>query len=289
MLTDPTMRSALSLKELNKSNTKFYSFYDKNTSILGYLPMIRDELIINHINIRNMLQLEVPKNFDKDLVYLVTCKYADSFLKSLNNFQGHRRLFDKFTLTQTYQRITTRSDFFYNKELRDMIERFEESGIYKLWEKDMVEYYQQGFRASNSLNSGRDLIEFGDMGLPLVVLLAGCLMSLIVFLTEFINHKYRIIMSNKVAHEINKLSIRKVNLNKWKMKFILKKKLKLLKQGDLDKQCIDMKVSMTSNYETLKCRESVKGGYFVINKFRSNGIRRVVRQIQVHPYKGNLT
>jgi len=290
MLTDSTMRSALSLQELNDSNTKFYSFYDTNISRSGNLPMIRDELIISHVNIFSMPQLEVPENFNENLVYLVTCKYADSFSKSSNNYREYRRLFDKLTLTQTIQRITTRSDFFYIEELRDMIERFEESGIYKSCEKDMIQNYQQGFRASNIIDSsGHDYIEFGDIGLPLVVLLVGCLISFIVFLSEFISHRCRTLLSNKV-NVVRRLKIRKINLDKWERKYIFKKKLKLSKHEDVNKESIVADASLISKQEFIKSRESVKGGYFMIKKFGQHKIKRKgIRRIQVQPYQETST
>ena len=188
MMAQPTVRSARDLEELNNSNTKFYSFYDDQTAFHSKMPTMRKDLILNKINFSSSYSLELPNNFDENMVYLVTCKYAEIFEKSLKNYRNNHRLFDVRLLRQDYQRYTLRNGFSFFDEFSRFVSTTLESGIRSYWTKKV--FYESSDRHNHIHNAAeneqKDFIEFQDMFLPIVVIIVGSLLALFMFVLEHV-------------------------------------------------------------------------------------------------------
>ncbi|CAG9806583.1 unnamed protein product [Chironomus riparius] len=225
MLTDSTMRSAFSIKELNATNTKFHTYFDRKTIEKADLQSIREELVLNEINILNPAYLQIPDNLDVNLVYTLQCQYTDYFLKSSQNYKNSQQLFDKIILRQNYQNFLINKGFFYKDEFISMIEALVESGIYQFWQKEAIRESSIELSPMISLQKDINRIEFENMALPVVVVLIGCLVALVSFLVELIIFKFhhRVkIEASKIGNHIRK----KIKLTKWTRKYIYNENLK---------------------------------------------------------------
>ncbi|KAL7024538.1 hypothetical protein ACKWTF_013094 [Chironomus riparius] len=131
MLTESSLRSAYDLQELNGSSTKFYTFYDKNFAKRANLPIIRNDLVLNYMNLDGNTLPQVPENFDENLVYSVYCKYAEAFIHSQRNFRENLQLYDKLVVSQNLQSYTVSSGYFFIEKFRIFVRKLDESGIYK--------------------------------------------------------------------------------------------------------------------------------------------------------------
>ncbi|KAL7030109.1 hypothetical protein ACKWTF_006525 [Chironomus riparius] len=181
MLMNPAMRSAKDLQELNASDTKFYMFYDQNVTHNGDPLFIRRELIMN---IRNFNEsFELPRDLDHNLVYFVSCKYANIFVQTPRNYRDGKRLFDRMLFTPMLQRYSVKTEFYYKEELALIVSALTESGLYSFWNKEFI----------NSVNQEEDrkheyetMIEFHNMKVPFIILSSGYLIALHAFVIEIL-------------------------------------------------------------------------------------------------------
>lgn len=294
MLAESSMRSARSIKELNESNTKFYSFYDDNIAVHNRLPIIRKNLVLNYVHFNDLNSLNIPIDLDVNLVYMVSCDYAAAFLSSSRNYWDGQRLFEQIIITQAYKTYNVNSAFFYINDFYDFVERFLESGIYKFWSEQDFDHTSQELKNGNAKSNDRETIEFRDMGLPIFMLAIGCIVAFLVLLLEFVIHslqdhcvnylRNRNIQRNKIVAK------RKLNLDKWSHKCIFKKNFKYKQKQQIlssKRECNSI-IAVNYTHEALKCRETTGGGYFVFNKFSKSKLKRKVigtrhRIIQVQP------
>jgi len=255
-------------------------------------PIIPDDLIINKVDLLSQLTLQVPTKFDKDLVYFVFCQYADSFLASSRNLLNEGRIYDKIILGETHQRFTARKGFFFIDEFVKLTVRLQESGIYKFWHKQAYDESLGNVKAVDYNEvSAFDIIGFSGMGIPLVVLLIGCMVSLIVFLIECTIYKWKESCLNRIKMMRNQdqgLSVkRKIKLDKWMQKYLYKKKVGGTIKARKDKlpPVIDQVLAMDMKNEIIRGRESVNGAFFGFKKFKKPTKQRIRhRIIQVKPY-----
>ena len=160
-----------------------------------------------------------------------------------------------------------------------------QSGIYEFWNKqdsnDFVDSKMENGQTEDLL------VELADMVIPMLVLSFGCLIALTVFMIEFIVMRWKLHFQNKEEAVSNKVHVhKKLKLDKWMRKYYYKRKFKIDKyfgkaQSSIPSRCHDD--------EFLKCRETVKGGYFIVSKFKKiNKQKQFVkpkgyRFIQVQP------
>jgi hypothetical protein len=292
MLIDTTYRSAESIQELIDTRTKFFTYADVRTAGSDSIPIVPDDLIINRVDLHSPLSLQVPMEFDKDLVYFVFCQYADSFLTSSRNLLNAGRLFDRIVIGETYQRYSSRKGFFFNDEFVNLMMKLQESGIYKFWYKQAYDESLGNVKAvDHKENSAFDMIGFSGMGVPLTVLLIGCIVSLMVFLAEHIAYRWKESCLNRLNIMRNKVPAlrvkQKVKLDKWMQKYIYKKKVggSIKARKDKVPSALDCLPSMNTKKEIIKGRESVNGDYFSFKKFKKPAKQRIRhRIIQVKPY-----
>lgn len=291
MLTDSTMRSVENLEELNRTDTKFYSFYDSAMALKSSVPIIRDELIINPINFDKPFTLKVPEDFDENLVYMVTCKYADAFIHSRENYRGSNQLFDKIIITQSYQRFTVRNGFIHVNKLRAMVRNLEESGIYNLWIEKTLELSYGNYKTPNSVDvKEHDEIEVGDMGVPLVVLFIGCFLSSAVFLIEYLKYRWGDVILERIVPTTKTVNVRKTRkqpkLDSWLKKYMYKKTIKLQQMNKMDKVIKSKEVRISRNSRN-ECKKSMTGGYFVMKNFQKTILSKKLKFkiTQVQPFE----
>jgi len=94
-------------------------------------------------------------------------------------------------------------------------------------------------------------------------------------------------MNNKVTVHIMNTKRRKLKLDAWRKKFISNRRSKNNKQPDMMKSKEENSLIklISEKNESIKCRESVGGGYFIIEKFKvtNKSRQRRHRIIQVRP------
>jgi len=283
MLAEPTWRSASSLEELNESSTMFYSFYDDQTARYNNFSMIRTDLIMNYVDFHQNTYLEVPDEFDNNLVYLVFCDYADYFIHSSRNYYNGRKLYDKIIITTSYKTYNVNKGYFHVDKFVEMVKRMMESGIYGFWNKQDIEATE----VSKLQHDSDD--EHIDMSTPIYLLIIGCSIALLVFLIEIASFKCLKYCSDRFHHSNSQVhdSVpkKKLQLDRWRRKFIFKERLNTkklpLSQKNLPSKC--------QGKEEIVCRESVCGGYFMIKKMKKLRKRKAslkptgYRFIQVQP------
>ncbi|CAG9803518.1 unnamed protein product [Chironomus riparius] len=276
MFVSPAWRSAYDLAELNDSGAKFFTFYTRDIAIRSSIPFIREELIKNSVDLSRMKDLTVPKHFDENLVYLVSCKYADSFVSSTKNFHLNRRIFDKIKTTEMFQSYPIRKGYLFADEFKRFVESLIESGIYKYWLKESIQKSMFKSQQVKDESENQVLMEF-----PLILLFVGCILAFVVFLYENVIWRCMNARINQIEPIEDKLenqtARKKINLTMWMNKFIYKKTLDIPKYNPINQK-----------RETIKSRESISGGYFVIKKIRKIRKAKQFRQIvHVRPCQEN--
>ncbi|CAG9803517.1 unnamed protein product [Chironomus riparius] len=269
MLAEQTWRSAYDLTELNDSDTKFFKFYSKKAAEFGKVPSIREDLILNFVDIRSMTSLMIPKSFDENLVYLVSCKYADSFIKSTRNFNENRRIFDIIRITKMFQGYPVRKGFPFQDEFKTLVRTWSESGINKFWQKQSLE---RSMKYNKHKSNNKD--EYFDMQFPLILLFTGCTVAFLAFIYENITSRCNSISMKRGRKGEDRLNIqkpRKVKLTKWMNKFIYKDTFDSTQFNHINHK-----------REAMKCRELISGGYFVIRKIRKRKQYRQIIQVRPH-------
>lgn len=189
MVMKSTFRSAHSFEELNRTNTKFYTFFRKTLNYESDLPNIRDDLIINYVDLSDSVSNALPNNFDPNLVYLVSCKYADYFIQSPKNYRGNERIFDKLVFNELYQRYMVRRDFIYLQEFKFMISAFKESGIYGYWQKNVIPVSDANFKSDEI--EEEIYLNFQNLKILFYLLLLGIVIAFNVFVIEITVHHLR--------------------------------------------------------------------------------------------------
>ncbi|KAL7031493.1 hypothetical protein ACKWTF_007037 [Chironomus riparius] len=98
------------------------------------------------------------------------------------------------------------------------------------------------------------------MEFPLILLFVGCILAFVVFLYENVIWRCMNARINQIEPIEDKLenqtARKKINLTMWMNKFIYKETFDSLQFNQINQK------------ETIKCRESISGGYFVIKKIR---------------------
>ncbi|CAG9803519.1 unnamed protein product [Chironomus riparius] len=267
MLAEPSWRSAHDLTELNDSGAKFYTFYKRD--YFGRIPYIREELIQNLVDVGTIESLNVPNNFDHNMVYLVTCKYADSFMKSTRNFDEKRRKFDVIKISEMFQAYPVRKGFLYEKEFMQIVRIWAESGIHKYWQTQSIENEMKSNKQSNN-----QMEQSYDVQFLLNILIIGLSLSFGVFLYEILMIRFNSLCLDQIRVTKDKLQNpvfkKMLRLSKWKNKFIYKKKLR------------------KSKMKIYKSRETIFCGYFLLKKVRkSQKSKQFPRIIQVRTCNKN--
>jgi len=286
ILVSPTWRSAHDLTELNDSGATFFTFYTKELATFSSVPFIREELIQNKLDLTSMSDLIVPESFDKNLVYLVTCNYADLFVRSMRNIDEDRKIFDVIKITEMFKGYPIRKGFQYANEFKQIVENLVESGIYKFWQQKSIQP-----SLSNSKRINIEEQEYFDMKFPLILLITGCSISFLVFLYENFISRWKSTCMNRIGVIQDNLQHqqvkRKLKLTKWMSKYIYKKKLS---KSSLVAECSSQFHPINHAHETIKCREKISGGYFVIKKMKKiRRTKKLPKIIQVRPYLENQT
>ncbi|CRL05805.1 CLUMA_CG018833, isoform A [Clunio marinus] len=187
MLSEPSLRSVESLKELNDSNTNIYEYMHFDSD---YTPSFREEKILTKLGVRGKyaLELSVPMNFDQNLAYFVTCSYADEFLKSERNYDGNRRLLDKIPEQLSFfpQQYILSSAFLLRKEIEFVASVLRESGIRNYWISKAVDDPLDQSKKKVVHVEEKSYVDFKNMIMPFVVLSSGAVLALFAFIFEII-------------------------------------------------------------------------------------------------------
>jgi len=288
MMAEPSVRSARDLSELNNSNTKFYSFYDDRTAYLSKLPTIRKDLILNQINFSSSFSFDLPNDFDENLVYLVTCQFAENFEKTSKNYRNNHRLFDVRLLTQDYQRYTLRNGFPFIDEFSRFVSSTLEAGIRSYWKQKV--FYNSSNVQKIARNTEKDFIEFQGMMLPIVVIIIGSLLAFFVFVLENVKYYREYIRLNMIssvhpAPQISQRKSKRINLRKWVNKYS-RKDPGNCKISELSSREDVSKFIMNKKREIMKREKfpegKLKGGYLVPKKLKQRTGRRIIRVVPIN-------
>lgn len=277
MLAESSLRSANDLTELNNSNTKFYSFYTKETALRSNLPVIREELVLNLVDFNSSIKLELPDELDENLAYLVSCRLARFFILSPRNFRENRELFDHLSINAFYQRYSLRSGFFFTDVFARIVEIFTESGIRNEILKQTV--IEKQINKAIYRKKERDFVEFQDMAFPLILLAIGSIFSSAVFCIEVVHDRVmRYILVKRYMESLAAATPKKLNIKKWKMKYQLRsrrdQKGEHFKMNN-DAECIRINRKCKASDSQVVKDLRISGGYLLFGKFkicRDNGL-----------------
>lgn len=185
MLTEPSVSSIQSLNELNESTTKINKFF-KETEYKDVI--FRDKVIHSRINHTSTdMALKVPESFDRNLAYLVTCSYANAFLKSGRNLdENSRRLFDLIPepILLFPEQYTLSTIFPLWDNFKQTVSSLQESGIRDFWIKELLNDNSNDMKATVFNEEKKTLIDFRNMVIPFAMLLLGSTLGLVVFILE---------------------------------------------------------------------------------------------------------
>lgn len=193
MLSEPSVTSIQSFKELNESQTKIYMFPTDNH--LGGISF-RDDLVVSKSFLGSTdFTMTIPQKFDPDLAYIVMSSYADAFLKSSRNLdENNRRIFDRIPqfLTRYPQQYTAMARLPFKKEFENMIQSLQESGIRNHWISELTS--DKEFNDIKEKIVGvkkKTFVDITSMMIPCAVLATGLALALVVFIIEILINKFK--------------------------------------------------------------------------------------------------
>ena len=182
LMRKPEMRSVKSFEELNSSNTKIFSYLEeakvkfRSDLIVRVLPAIDKKSIFT-----------LPDEFYNDMAYLVSCNYAESFVKSRRNIntKSNKRIFEKLPdrVSIVSMNYVVSRNFPLKEEMKVLVEALFESGIRGKWRKDFAE--EKFNQTMNIEGSEESPLNMTDMRIPFIALSIGYIVSFAVFVIEF--------------------------------------------------------------------------------------------------------
>jgi hypothetical protein len=184
MISKPSMRSIESVAELNSSNQRVFRYFHETK------VKINPKLIMNLGSVASdALTFTLPDNFDRTLVYQVSCQYANYFVKSSHNFDGNQeRIYDVLNtpVASNLQTYIANEGFALKNEFRSVVETLKESGIYDYWMKLASE---EIFKQKTLEDEAKSFIDIADMVFPFQTLLFGAVVALFVLAFEIVGIK----------------------------------------------------------------------------------------------------
>lgn len=208
---------------------------------------------------------------------MVTCRYAENFEKSSRNYRNNHRLFDIRLLRQDYQSYTLKNGFLFFDEFSKFVSATLESGIRSYWTKKVFfESSDTNSYVHNTTdNQRKDFITFQDMLLPIVVIIVGSLLALLMFVLEIAKFycKSSHFKNFKVTPQLSHTLKSKINLRKWKQKFVRKSsKASRTSDGIVSRKEVEQ-IIIGIKRETIKQikfqkEERLIDGYWVSKKFK---------------------
>ncbi|CAG9803202.1 unnamed protein product [Chironomus riparius] len=129
-IVEQPMRSIQSLEELSSSDTKLYEYY-KEVDLFPHNKVLNQIPIVSASSALSIL----PEHVDRDLAYVVRCKFAEVFIDSENNFDGNQQLFDVFdkNIEKTNGNYLIHEGVPYKNVFFKFIDSLIESGILNHW------------------------------------------------------------------------------------------------------------------------------------------------------------
>jgi len=184
LIVELPMRSVQSVQELNDSDLMIYEYYDQ---ILFEVTYKLRNLILNKMNATGMQT--IPNYFDKNLVYVVNCKFAEAFVKSARNFDNNQQIFDVFHgffFSVPYSAYLVHGNFPLKSEFITMVSDFQESGIMDFWTENFIRTQFPTYINDNADN----IVTLSAMQLPIFILIIGLCVSTVTFFVEWIYFRY---------------------------------------------------------------------------------------------------
>lgn len=182
MLNEPSMRSVKSFGELNNSGTKIFEFFED-----APVTFRKNQIHIMKTTY-NLTSFTLPDNFDSSMAYLVTCNYAEQFVKSRRNHNSNGLNLNKLSEALTVNPLVylMMKVFPLRDELKVLVRILEESGIMDKWAQDTANNIETV--AKNVDNEEKTSLFFEDMKVPLIVLGVGYSSAFVIFLIEKVVH-----------------------------------------------------------------------------------------------------
>jgi len=178
------MRSVQSLEELFSSDTKIYEYYKE-------VDLLPHDKVLNHIPVVSSSSAlsKLPEHVDRNLAYMVRCKFAEVFLESENNFDGDYQLFDVFdkNIHKTTGNYLIHEGVPYKQTFISYIDSLQESGILNHWITTTVKKLFPKHVESSMQNS----LALKALYLPLIILCIGLVSAILVFIIELLYYKYK--------------------------------------------------------------------------------------------------
>ena len=194
LIVELPMRSVQSVQELNESKLIIHEYYDQSLFQTTYKLK---NLVLNRIN-SSAIQ-NIPSHFDKNLVYIVNCKFCEAYIKSARNFDNNHQTFDilrGFFFAVPYSTYLVHANFPLKFEFIKMVSSLQESGIMDYWSDHFIRGSFPNYSRDDSENS----ITLTAMQLPIFILITGLCVSILTFIIEWIYYKYN---NWKLSHVID--------------------------------------------------------------------------------------
>lgn len=184
LIVELPMRSVQSVQELNESSLIIYEYYDE---IFFQTTYKLRNLVLNKMNATGMQT--IPNYFDKELVYVVNCKFAEAFIKSAWNFDNNQQVFDilrGFFFAAPYSAYLVHANFPLKSEFVKMVSGFQESGIMDFWTESVIRTQFPTYSKDNADN----VVTLSAIQLPIFILIIGLCVSIVAFFVECIYFRY---------------------------------------------------------------------------------------------------
>jgi hypothetical protein len=138
----------------------------------------------------------IPDSFDKNLVYVVNCKFSEAFLNSARNFDNNQQIFDVlhgFFYAVPYSSYLVHANFPLKSEFMKMVSSLQETGIMDFWTEHFI---KTQFLKYSEVD--KTVVTLNALQLPFLILIVGNSLSIIVFIFELIYQKYTSWKSSRV-------------------------------------------------------------------------------------------
>ena len=206
LIVELPMRSVQSVQELNDSDLMIYEYYDQIFFKINY--KLRN-IVLNKMSATEMQT--IPNYFDKNLVYVVNCKFAEAFIRSAWNFDNDQQNFNilrGFFFTAPYSAYLVHDNFPLKSEFIKMVSDFQEFGIMDFWNDNFIRTQFPKYSNDNAEN----IVTLSAMQLPLFILITGLCVSIAVFFVEWIYFRF---MNLKLSRVIDLREDRQTR-EKWR-------------------------------------------------------------------------
>lgn len=132
---------------------------------------------------------KLPDYFDKDLAYVVRCKFADGFVNSVVNFDENGKILNSLKGADypLFSKYLLNKNFYLRSEFEHFISQLQESGIMEYWTQTMIRIV---FPKQVITDEFVEAFAPNAVHFPFIALLFSLSIALVIFTVELCHHAY---------------------------------------------------------------------------------------------------